>query len=141
MVDRVVGIAAQVGLAYDYDHIHQTNTVLAHELLHFAKAHGKQAELKERLLEAYFVEGRHVGRADVLADLAADVGLDRAGAAAALADHRYLADVKADMAQAVAYGITGVPFYVVDGRYGVSGAQDATTFAQVLTQVAAEKVA
>jgi predicted DsbA family dithiol-disulfide isomerase len=141
MVDRVVGIAAQVGLAYDYDHIHQTNTVLAHELLHLANARGRQAELKERLLEAYFVEGRHVGRADVLADLAADVGLDRAGAAAALADHRYLADVKADMAQAVAYGITGVPFYVVDGRYGVSGAQDATTFAQVLTQVAAEKVA
>jgi predicted DsbA family dithiol-disulfide isomerase len=141
MVDRVVGIAAQVGLAYDYDHIHQTNTVLAHEVLHFAKARGRQAELKERLFEAYFVEGRHVGRADVLADLAADVGLDRAGAAAALADHRYLADVKADMAQAVAYGITGVPFYVVDGRYGVSGAQDATTFAQVLIQVAAERAA
>jgi predicted DsbA family dithiol-disulfide isomerase len=141
MVDRVVGIAAEVGLAYDYDHIHQTNTVLAHELLHFAKAHGKQAELKERLLTAYFVEGRHVGKADELAELAADVGLDRDEAAAALADHRYLADVKADMAQAMTYGINGVPFYVVDGRYGVSGAQDATTFAQVLTRVAAEKVA
>jgi predicted DsbA family dithiol-disulfide isomerase len=141
MVDRVVGIAAQVGLDYDYDHIHQTNTVLAHELLHFAKAHGKQTELKERLLEAYFVEGRHVGKSDELAALAADVGLDRDEATAALADHRYLADVKADMAQAMAYGINGVPFYVVDGRYGVSGAQDATTFAQVLTQVAAEKVA
>ena len=141
MVDRVVGIAAQGGLAYDYDHIHQTNTVLAHELLHLAKAHGLQGELKERLLRAYFVEGRHVGKAEELADLATDVGLDRGEAAAALADHRYLADVKADMAQAMAYGITGVPFYVVDGRYGVSGAQDATTFAQVLTQVAAEKVA
>ena len=141
MVDRVVGIAAQVGLAYDYDHIHQTNTVLAHELLHFAKAHGRQAELKERLLAAYFVEGRHVGKPDELADLAADVGLDHDDAAAALADHRYLPDVKADMAQAMAYGITGVPFYVVDGRYGVSGAQDAATFAQVLTRVAAEKVA
>jgi predicted DsbA family dithiol-disulfide isomerase len=141
MVDRVVGIAAEVGLDYDYDHIHQTNTVLAHELLHLAKAHGKQGELKERLLRAYFVEGRHVGRADDLADLAADVGLDRDEVLAALADHRYLADVKADMAQAVAYGITGVPFYVVDGRYGVSGAQDAAVFAQVLTQVAQESVA
>ena len=141
MIDRVVGIAAEVGLAYDYDHIHQTNTVLAHELLHLAKAHGKQAELKERLMAAYFLEGRHVGRAEELADLAADVGLDRAEAAAALADHRYLPDVKADMAQAMAYGINGVPFYVVDGRYGVSGAQEADTFAQVLTQVAAETVA
>ena len=141
MVDRVVGIAAEVGLDYDYDHIHQTNTVLAHELLHLAKAHGLQGELKERLLRAYFTEGRHVGRAEDLADLAADVGLDRDEALAALADHQYLPAVKADMAQAVAYGITGVPFYVVDGKYGVSGAQDAAVFAQVLTQVAEESVA
>ena len=141
MVGRVVGIAAEVGLDYDYDHIHQTNTVLAHELLHLAKAHGLQPELKERLLAAYFIEGRHVGRAEDLADLAADVGLDHDEALAALADHRYLPAVKADMAQAVAYGITGVPFYVVDGKYGVSGAQDAAVFAQVLTQVAQETVA
>jgi predicted DsbA family dithiol-disulfide isomerase len=98
-------------------------------------------ELKESLLRAYFVEGRHVGRADDLAALAAEVGLDRDEAAAALADHRFLADVKADMAQATAYGITGVPFYVIDGRYGVSGAQEADTFAAALTQVAAEKAA
>ena len=141
MVDRVVGIAAEVGLDYDYDHIHQTNTVLAHELLHFAKAEGRQLELKERLLRAYFVEGRHVGRAADLADLAADVGLDRDAALAALADHRFLPDVKADVAQASAYGITGVPFYVIDGRYGVSGAQEAAAFVQVLTQVAAERAA
>ena len=141
MVDRVVGIAAQVGLDYDYDHIHQTNTVLAHELLHFAKSQGRQLELKERLLRAYFVEGRHVGRPEDLADLAADVGLDRDEAAAALADHRFLADVKDDVAQARAYGINGVPFYVIDGRYGVSGAQESAAFAQVLTQVAAEQVA
>jgi predicted DsbA family dithiol-disulfide isomerase len=141
MVDRVVGIAAQVGLAYDYDHIHQTNTVLAHELLHFAKSKGRQLQLKERLLRAYFVEGRHVGRADELAALAADVGLDAEEAAAALADHRFLPDVKADVEQAAAYGITGVPFFVVDGRYGVSGAQDAGSFAQVLTRAAAERAA
>jgi predicted DsbA family dithiol-disulfide isomerase len=115
--------------------------VLVHELLHFAKANGRQLELKERLLRAYFVEGRHVGRADELADLAAEAGLDRDQAAAALADHRFLADVKADMARATAYGITGVPFYVIDGRYGVSGAQDPAIFAQALTQVAAEKAA
>ena len=141
MVDRVVGIAAEVGLDYDYDHIHQTNTVLAHELLHFAKAEGRQLELKERLLRAYFVEGRHVGRAEDLADLAAEVGLDRDAAAAALADHRFLPDVKADVEQASSFGITGVPFYVIDGRYGVSGAQEAAAFAQVLTQVAAERAA
>ncbi len=139
MVDRVSGIAESVGLEYDYDHIHQTNTVLAHELLHFAKAHGLQVELKERLLRAYFTEGRHIGRADDLAELAADVGLDREAASAALAEHTYLPDVKADMAQAVAYGIQGVPFFVIDDRYGISGAQESETFLAALQQAAAER--
>ncbi len=138
MIDRVVGIAAAVDLDYHYETIHQTNTVLAHELLHLAKAHGRQAELKERLLAAYFVEGRHVGRVEDLADLAAEVGLDRDEVVAALTDHRYLADVKADVAQAAAYGINGVPFFVFDSRYGVSGAQETATFVQVLEQVRAE---
>ncbi|GAA3708711.1 DsbA family oxidoreductase [Microlunatus aurantiacus] len=138
MIDRVVGIAAAVDLDYHYETIHQTNTVLAHELLHLAKAHGRQAELKERLLAAYFVEGRHVGRVEDLADLAAEVGLDRTEVVAALTDHRYQADVKADVAQAAAYGINGVPFYVFDQKYGVSGAQETETFRQVLEQVRAE---
>ena len=139
MVDRVSDVAESVGLAYHYDHIHQTNTVLAHELLHFAKAHGLQGELKERLLRAYFTDGRHIGRPDDLADLAADVGLDRAAAATALAEHTYLPDVKADMAQAVAYGIQGVPFFVIDDRYGISGAQETATFVAALQQAAAER--
>lgn len=133
MLDRVTGIAADVGLRFDYDHVHQTNTVLAHELLHFAKAHGRQVELKERLLQAYFVDGGHVGRVADLADLAAEVGLDRADAVAALTEHRYRDDVAADVAQAAAYGISGVPFFVLDDRYGVSGAQETATFTDVLT--------
>lgn len=141
MLDRVTQIASSVGLNYDFEHVHQTNTVLAHELLHFAKAHGRQLELKERLLSAYFVEGRHVGRAEDLADLAADVGLDRDAAAESLADHRHLADVKADMAQAVAYGIQGVPFFVIDDRYGISGAQEPAAFLGALQQAAADRAA
>lgn len=139
MVDRVSGIAESVGLEYHYDRIHQTNTVLAHELLHFAKEHGKQVELKERLLRAYFTEGRHIGRADELAELAAEIGLDASAAATALAEHTYLPDVKADMAQAVAYGIQGVPFFVIDDRYGISGAQESATFLAALQQAAAER--
>lgn len=141
MLDRVTQIASSVGLDYDFEHVHQTNTVLAHELLHFAKAHGRQLELKERLLRAYFVEGRHVGRAEDLADLAADVGLDRDAAAESLADHRHLADVKADMAQAVAYGIQGVPFFVIDDRYGISGAQEPAAFLGALQQAAVDRAA
>ncbi len=141
MVDRVSSIADAVGLEYHYDDIHQTNTVLAHELLHFAKAHGMQVELKERLLRAYFTEGRHIGREAALVDLAAEIGLDRAEAATALAEHTYLPDVKADMAQAVEYGIQGVPFFVIDEKYGISGAQETAAFLSALQQSVAERAA
>lgn len=139
MLARVTGIASSVGLDYDYDHVHQTNTIKAHELLHYAKSRGRQLDMKERLLKAYFVDGRHVGRIDDLADLAAEIGLDRDEVVRVLTDNTYLADVKADVAQAEAYGINGVPFFVFDEKYGVSGAQDPATFANVLEQVVREK--
>jgi predicted DsbA family dithiol-disulfide isomerase len=141
MIARVSSIAASVGLDYDYDHMHQTNTVKAHELIHYAKAHGRQLDMKERLLKAYFIDGHHVGRVEELADLAAEIGLDRADVVRALESNEYLADVKADVAQASEYGIQGVPFFVIDGKYGVSGAQEADTFTSVLTQVRDERVA
>lgn len=140
MLDNVTGIAKSVGLDYDFDSVKQTNTIKAHELLHYAKAKGKQLEMKERLLKAYFVEGHHVGRVEDLADLAAELGLDRADVVRSLNAEEYLPAVKADQAQATAYGIQGVPFFVIDGKYGVSGAQEAATFAQVLQQARDEKV-
>ena len=76
LVAHVTELAAAEGLAYDFDALRHTNTRKAHQVLHLAKAHGLQRELKERLLRAYFVEGRHVGRDDSLAELAAEVGLD-----------------------------------------------------------------
>ncbi|MEO7123261.1 MAG: DsbA family oxidoreductase [Lacisediminihabitans sp.] len=141
MTQTVTGIAASVGLDYHYEHIHQTNTVKAHELIHYAKAKGRQLDMKERLLKAYFVDGRHVGRIEDLADLAAEIGFDRADVVRSLEANEYLADVKADVAQATEYGIQGVPFFVIDGKYGVSGAQEADTFANVLAQVRDEKAA
>jgi predicted DsbA family dithiol-disulfide isomerase len=141
MLDRVTGIAASVGLDYDYDSVHQTNTVKAHELLHYAKSKGRQLEMKERLLKAYFVNGEHVGRIEDLADIAAELGFDRADVVRSLGSNEFLADVKADVAQAAAYGIQGVPFFVIDGKYGISGAQDASTFAAALRQAQDEKEA
>lgn len=139
MIDRVTGIAKAVGLDYDYDHVHQTNTVISHELLHFAKSKGRQLEMKERLLKAYFVNGEHVGRIPDLVEIAVELGFDRAEVTEALESHRFLADVKADVARAQAFGIQGVPFFVIDGKYGVSGAQEAATFANVLEQVRSER--
>ncbi|MFG6502221.1 DsbA family protein [Microbacterium sp. P05] len=135
MLDRVTGVAADAGLQYRFDLLKHTNTVKAHQLLHFAKANGKQQELAERLMSAYFTEGRHLGQDDELVALAAEVGLDEEQAREALTSERYLDDVRADQAQAAEYGISGVPFFVIDGKYGVSGAQPADAFAQIARQV------
>jgi predicted DsbA family dithiol-disulfide isomerase len=138
MLDRVSGVAKDAGLEYRFDLLKHTNTVKAHELLHFAKENGRQAELAERLMSAYFTQGRHLGREDELVALAADVGLDPDAAREALRTGRYLPAVRADQAQASAYGINGVPFFVIDGKYGVSGAQPAEAFSQIIRQVWAE---
>jgi len=139
MLDQVTGVAAGSGLEYRFDLLQHTNTVKAHELLHFAKAQGRQNEMAERLMSAYFTEGKHVARVDDLVALAAEVGFDADEVRDALESSRHLADVRADQAQAQAYGIQGVPFFVIDGKYGVSGAQPADAFAQITRQVWTEK--
>jgi predicted DsbA family dithiol-disulfide isomerase len=95
--------------------------------------------MKERLFRAHFVEGRHVGRAEELADLAAEIGLDREDVVRALTAREFLPAVDADKAQARELGIQGVPFFVIDGKYGISGAQDASAFAAALRQAKDEK--
>ncbi len=139
MLDRVTGVAADAGLGYRFDILKHTNTVKAHELLHFAKEQGLQKEMTERLMSAYFIEGRHVGKIDDLVALAAEAGLDPEQTRDALDSGRYLEAVRADQAQAQAYGIQGVPFFVIDGKYGVSGAQPPAAFAQIARQVWAER--
>ncbi|HEX2765196.1 MAG TPA: DsbA family oxidoreductase [Candidatus Limnocylindria bacterium] len=141
MHDRVSAIAAGVGLRYDFSAVKHTRTLKAHQLLHYAKARGTQAEMTERLMSAYFAEGRHVGRDEELASLAAEVGLDPDDVKRSLAADEHLDDVRADQALARAYGIGGVPFFVIDGRYAVSGAQPAEVFVQALDMVARERAA
>jgi predicted DsbA family dithiol-disulfide isomerase len=136
MLERITALAAAEGLAYDFTSLQHTRTLKAHQLLHLAAAHGLQEPMKERLLSAYFVEGRHIGHDDVLAELAAEVGLDRQAVLDALRDGTYAEAVDADLRQARAYGITGVPFYVIDRRLAVSGAQEPDVFARALAQAA-----
>ena len=138
MNQRVSDIAATVGLDFELGIAHPANTLDAHRLLHFAAANGRQAELKERLMRAYFTEGRRVGDHDELADLAAEVGLDRDAAAAVLAGDDYAAEVQADLDLARGFGATGVPFFVFDRKYGISGAQETAVFADVLDKAWAE---
>jgi predicted DsbA family dithiol-disulfide isomerase len=132
MLSHVTGVAAEAGLEYRFDLLQHTNTVKAHELLHHAKANDLQHEMEERLMSAYFTEGKHVGRIDDLVELAVEVGLDADETRQALESSVHLSAVRQDQAQARAYGIQGVPFFVIDGQYGISGAQPPAAFENVL---------
>lgn len=139
MLANVTAVAEEAGLHYDFDSLQHTRTVKAHQLLHLAKAHGRQIETEERLMKAYFEEGRHVGRDEDLADLAVEAGLDRDEVLKSLAADEYLSAVEADQAQAMAYGIRAVPTFVIDGKYGISGAQAPETFVEAFRKVTGEK--
>lgn len=129
---RVSGIAAADGLDYHLDQAKPSNTFNAHRLLHLALKRGVQGDLKERLLRAYFTEGQPIGDRDTLVRLATEAGLDADEARATLAGDDYAEDVRADEERAASFGITGVPFVVIDERYGVSGAQPTEVFLNAL---------
>jgi predicted DsbA family dithiol-disulfide isomerase len=138
-MQRVEELAAAEGLEYHLTEGISGNTALAHELLHLAAEHGLQGAVKERLLHAHFEEGRSVFDVASLVSLGVEVGLDEAEARAALADRRYRAAVQQDAATAQVLGATGVPFFVVDRRYGAAGAQPAELLLEVLERAWADQ--
>jgi predicted DsbA family dithiol-disulfide isomerase len=124
--------AAADGLEFRFDLIRGGNTFDAHRLLHLAKDHGLQPEMKERLMRATFTEGLPIADRPTLARLAAEVGLPAAQVQTVLDGDTYADAVRADEQQAARYGITGVPFFVADGKYAVSGAQPPEVLLQLL---------
>ena len=132
---QVAAAAAEAGLAYHFDKAVAVNTFLAHQLLHFAAAHGRQAEAKERLFRAYYTEGHNIGSVETLAALAAEIGLDAAAARQALLAGTHAPAVRRDEARAQQIGVRGVPYFVFDDKYAGSGAQPAAVFAEVLQKV------
>jgi predicted DsbA family dithiol-disulfide isomerase len=129
----VAATAAAEGLEFTADRA-MGNTFDAHRVIHLAREHGLQAPVLRRLYHAYFAEGRPVFEPGDLVGLAAEAGLDPGGAREALEDGCYSDAVRADEDRARGLGITGVPFCVLGGRFAVSGAQPAETFAQALRQ-------
>lgn len=141
MIERVDAIARQEGMTWRHRESVRANTLDAHRLLHLALEEAGptvQGALKEALFAAYFVEAENVADHDVLRRAARGVGLEAARVDAVLATDEYRGEVMADQAQATAYGATGVPFFVIDRRYGVSGAQPADELAYVLEQAWAD---
>jgi predicted DsbA family dithiol-disulfide isomerase len=135
MHHRVHQFGVDAGIGYRFDLVKHTNTVKAHRLLHHAKAKGRQLEMAERLMAAYFTEGRHLGRDEELIALAADVNLDGDEVSRALHDDEYLDAVRADEAMAGMIGVRGVPFFLIDDRYALQGAQPADVFEAALRLV------
>ena len=125
---RMVQIAAIEGLEYHLDGGVTGNTIDAHQIVHLAKAQGRQDEALERLYRAHFTERRSIFEHGSLAELAAEAGLDAEEARRVLRDDAYATAVAADVAEARRLGISGVPFFVLNGRFGVSGAQPVETF-------------
>ncbi|MCZ4498300.1 MAG: DsbA family oxidoreductase [Marmoricola sp.] len=141
MVDQVEAVAAEEGLLFRHHASLRVNTTDAHRVLHLALETGGpelQGRLKEALLAAYFVETENIADHAVLSRIATGVGLDADRVAAVLSGTGYADAVEADIREAAALGATGVPFYVVDRRYGVSGAQSAAVFADVLERAWSE---
>ncbi|MEI6497518.1 MAG: DsbA family oxidoreductase [Actinomycetota bacterium] len=145
IINHVTGIAAGEGLDFHMDRALRANTLLAHRLLWLAEGAGKQDPMKERLLQAYFVDGLDVGDPDVLADCAADIGLDRDAVRAYLDSTDGVEQVQGMLAFASDNGITAVPTFVFAGSgqqsWMVPGAQDTDVFVRVFRKLAQQNAA
>lgn len=138
--NRSVGEAANsVGLDFDFDRMRYTNTFDAHRLAHFAAEKGLSQALTERLMKAYFTEGAFLGDHEEIAKLAAEAGLDRDEVLGVLKSDAYGENVRADEDQAMQLGVRGVPFFVLDGKFAISGAQPDEVFDQALERAWGER--
>jgi predicted DsbA family dithiol-disulfide isomerase len=138
MFDHVTQQAAGEGLNYDFDSIVVANSFTAHRFLHFAHTHGLMSEAKEALLSGHFEKGRDIGDVDYLAEVGSSLGLEAGEVREVLASDRFTDEVRADIAEARQLGANGVPFFVIDRKYGISGAQPAASFSQALETAWAE---
>lgn len=139
MHENVTQAASEVGLEYNFDKAIVANTMSAHKLTHFAAKHGLQDAIEEALFKAYFTEGKNIGDIETLLSIASDLGLDKDEAKKALHDSLYAAEVQKDIEEAQLLGVRGVPFFVFNRQYAVSGAQPSDVFSDILAKVAQEE--
>nr|WP_222439405.1 DsbA family oxidoreductase [Sporosarcina sp. BP05] len=139
MTDNVVDQAKTVGLNYNFDVMTPANTFNAHRLAKLAEQEGFDKTVSESLLKAYFIDGEKIGTEDVLLRIAEEAGISRDRAKAVLDSDEFADDVRMDIAEAQQIGVKGVPFFVINRKYAISGAQPAEAFANALRQAAEEE--
>jgi len=141
MVNRITAAAADEGLAYHLEVAKPTGSFDAHRLLHLAEAKGLQSDLKERLLAAYCVQGRHIGDQETLVELAVEAGLDEGAVRRVLKGDDYASAVREDEAEGQALGLTGVPFFSFDRRLAAAGAHPSDALLELLRTAWSERPA
>ena len=138
MNDYMSNVAKEVGLNYDFENAIPANTFLAHQLIHLGAHHGRQDATKERLMAAYYLEGQNIGDFETLVKLGVELGLDGEEIRTALTAGTYAEAVRFDEYQAQQINVSGVPFFVFDDKYAVSGAQPTELFSEVLEKAWSE---
>ncbi|WP_291382794.1 DsbA family oxidoreductase [Demequina sp.] len=141
MNQRLIDLGAAEGVEYNFDRYVQANTRDAHRVIHYAQEQGLGNQMKDRLMRGQFTEGAVVDDAGQLAAMAAEVGLNAAEVRAMLETDAYDDAVQADIDEAAAAGVTGVPFFVFDSTYAIAGAQPVETFAEALRRSAEQRSA
>ena len=138
MTNHVTEIAKQVGLTFHFDKAVTANSFDAHRFSHLAKQHGRQNDAEEQLFAAYFTEGRNTADQETLAQLGEKIGLDAREVKDVLQSDQYASEVQTDIYEARQLGVQGVPFFVFNRKYAVSGAQESTVFLQTIETSFAE---
>jgi predicted DsbA family dithiol-disulfide isomerase len=138
IASNVVAMAKEEGLVFDFDKAVVANTKNAHRLIHLAKESGKQDSMKERLLKAYFSEGKNVDDSNTLMDLGKEVGINPESIKQTLDKKLFEDAVDQDIYESRLIGVKGVPFFVLDRKFGISGAQPDEVFDQTLEKAWAE---
>ncbi len=137
--DQLKKLGESYGISYNFEIAIMVNTQKAHELLHYARKHGREDEAREELFRAHFTKGMHIGHIGQLAAIAAEVGLDKEDTANALRNGDYTDAVKADNITGENVGITDIiPFYLIGGKHQISGATIPSKFTDLILQVARE---
>lgn len=138
MLENITQSAKQAGLDFNFDNTQIVNSFSAHKLIQFAKTKGLGDQAEERLFLAFFTEGKNVADLDTLSELGTEIGLDEAELKTAFTDEKYASLVKQDIQEAQQIGVQGVPFFVLNRKYAVSGAQPSQAFLENLEVAFAE---